>query len=247
MIIDAPQSCHLPQLKSLWREAFGDSEAFTELFFAKGFSRERCLAALEDGAVMGALYWFDCHPGLAYIYGVGVAKACRGKGVGAALMEAVHAHLQRKGYRGCILCPADGGLFAYYKKLGYTPCAPVQTLRCEAGVPVCLKKTDARDYARRRRALLPEGAAEQGREAVEFLSAYALFLRGEGFLACAVLDEGTVYGELLGDLSAAAGITAALGCRKGSFRTPGSAEPFAMFLPLQEGAVAPGYLGLALD
>ena len=247
MTIDTPAKCHLPRLKQLWQEAFGDSEAFTDLFFAHGFSPERCLAATEAGRVLGALYWFDCEPGLAYIYGVGVFEAARGRGVGVRLMQAVHEHLRKRNYKGCILCPADGGLFGYYEKLGYTPCAPVRTLRCRAGVPVAAERPDAGRYAALRREMLPKGAAVAGGEAIAFLSAYATLLAGDGFVANAVAEEDTAYGELLGDPAAAPGITAAMGCRRGVFRTPGDDEGFAMFLLLEEGVTPPVYLGIALD
>ena len=162
MTIDAPKENHLPQLKRLWQEAFGDSDAFTELFFTKGFSPLRCLAATEGEQVLGALYWFDYEPGLAYIYGVGVLAAARGKGVGIALMRKVHDHLQKSGYRGCGLCPADAGLFGYYDRLGYAPCAPVRTVKCRAGAPAKAEKLGACQYARLRRALLPRDAAVAG-------------------------------------------------------------------------------------
>ena len=247
MTIDAPGESHLPLLKRLWKEAFGDSDAFTELFFAKGFSPERCLTATEDGGVLGALYWFDYAPQLAYIYGVGVFAHARGRGVGTALMEAVHEHLQKRNYRGCILCPADRGLFAYYERLGYTPCAPVRTAECPAGAPVAVERPDTGRYAALRRELLPKGSAVAGRDAVAFLSAYATLLAGDGFVAAAVADGDTAYGELLGDLTAAPGIAAVMGCKKGVFRTPGGEEDFAMFLPLAAGVTPPTYLGIALD
>ena len=246
MTIDAPKPAQLPRLKQLWQEAFGDTEFFTELFFSKGFSSKRCLVATEED-VLGALYWFDCAPGLAYIYGVGVFRSSRGKGVGLALMEAAHSRLKKEGYSGCILCPADEALFHYYEKLGYTACAPVAELVCEAGEPTPLEKLTSEAYALRRSALLPANAAQQGREAVRFLGSYAGLYGGSDFLVAAVCDEGTAYGELLGNKAAAPGITAALGCQKGIFRMPGGAKPFAMFLPLKEGAAPPAYLGIALD
>ena len=245
MIIDAPKPHRLPLLKQLWQEAFGDSDAFTELFFSKGFSCERCLVA-EEESVLGALYWFDCAPGLAYIYGVGVFRSSRGKGVGLALMEAAHRRLQSEGYSGCILCPADEALFRYYEKLGYTACAPVAELVCEAGEPLSMEKLSCEAYACRRSALLPANAAQQGREAVRFLGSYAGLYGGSDFLVAAVCDEGTAYGELLGNKAAAPGITAALGCKKGIFRMPDGTKPFAMFLPLKEGAAPPAYLGMDL-
>ena len=53
--------------------------------------------------------------------------------------------------------------------------------------------------------------------------------------------------ELLGNAAEAPGILMALGLAYGRFRIPGGDEPFAMFLPLKEGASAPGYFGFAFD
>ena len=40
MIIDAPQKEHLNGLRNLWKEAFGDTEAFLDGFFENVFSAD---------------------------------------------------------------------------------------------------------------------------------------------------------------------------------------------------------------
>ena len=47
-------------LRSLWKEAFEDSDEFLDLFFSTAYSYERCLAAFIDDELAGALYIFDC-------------------------------------------------------------------------------------------------------------------------------------------------------------------------------------------
>jgi hypothetical protein len=79
------------------------------------------------------------------------------------------------------------------------------------------------------------------------LASQAEFFAGEGIWLAAVREETKVIGlELLGDETGAPGIVAALGCREGVFRMPGDG-PFAMYIPLTEGAAAPGHLGFAFD
>ena len=60
MTIDSPKIDQLPQLRALWKEAFGDTDAYLDSFFTLGFSPERCRCVTEDGQVSAALYWFDC-------------------------------------------------------------------------------------------------------------------------------------------------------------------------------------------
>ena len=81
MIIDYPAENAIPQLRGLWKEAFGDEDAFLDAFFATGFSPDRCRCVTVDGQLAAALYWFDCsweEKPLAYLYAVATGKAYRG-------------------------------------------------------------------------------------------------------------------------------------------------------------------------
>ena len=106
MKIDYPAQSQINDLRALWKQAFGDEDAFIDLFFNNGFSPDRCRCVTVDGKLAGALYWFDCsfqgHP-MAYLYGVATDKSFRGKGICRALTENAHAHLKYLGYDGAVL------------------------------------------------------------------------------------------------------------------------------------------------
>ena len=105
------------------------------------------------------------------------------------------------------------------------------------------------EFARLRRLSLPENSVIQEGEGLRFLDTQMQFYQGTDFLlAGRILEEDTFFGaELLGSVAAAPGILKALGCGQGTFRTPGTKTPFAMFLPLAAEAVMPAYFGFAFD
>lgn len=251
MHIDAPKKEQIPALRSLWTEAFGDTDPFLDAFFGTAFSPDRCLCLTEDGAVTAALYWFDCLTGgekTAYLYAVATAASRRGHGLGKALMESTHAHLAAHGYTCAVLVPGERSLFGFYEKFGYRPFGGVRSFSCPAAdqeIPLYEIGTD--EYAHLRRQMIPAGGILQEGENLAFLSAQASFYKGDGFLLAASKDGTVLRGiELLGDAGNASHIVRTLGCSTGIFRTPGE-EPFAMILPLTDGAVMPAYFGLAFD
>ena len=60
VIVDEPLESQIPQLRKLWKEAFGDSEEFLNIFYETGFHRSRCRCVTMEDKVVAALYWFDC-------------------------------------------------------------------------------------------------------------------------------------------------------------------------------------------
>ena len=60
MTIDLPAPDQIPQLRVLWQAAFGDTDAFLDIFFHRAFAPERSRCITQDGRVVAALYWFDC-------------------------------------------------------------------------------------------------------------------------------------------------------------------------------------------
>ena len=82
MFADYPQAEQLPALRQLWKQAFGDTDAFLDIFFSTAFSPERCRCVVTDGEVAAALYWFSCEADgqpLAYLYAVATAERFRGQ------------------------------------------------------------------------------------------------------------------------------------------------------------------------
>lgn len=245
MVIDCPKMEQIAGLRQLWKEAFGDTDAFLDCFFATAFAPERCVCATVDCEVAAAAYWFGCGE-YAYIYAVATAKKFRGQGICHALMGKIHQILTAKGYAGCILVPGEESLRQFYRGMGYENSGGVNELDCEAGTPLPVAKIDAAEFAALRRQYLPDGGVVQEGENLAFLSCWAEFYRGEDFLLTAVQEDDSLRGlELLGNAEAAPGILAALGAKSGTFLTPGD-TPFAMYLPLNE-KKAPAYFGFAFD
>lgn len=253
MNIKAPASSDIPALRKLWKEAFGDSDAFLDIFFSTAFAPKRCRFLSFGDEPVAVLYWFDCiHLGkpVAYFYAIATAKAYRGKGYCHQLMEAVHAELTRAGYLGTLLVPANSGLYELYQTLGYQTCCYIHEFSCEASSnKLSLRSISAMEYAQLRRLSLPSGGILQEHENIDFLSTQASFYSGDDFVLAAHIEDDHLFCiELLGNTSAACDILCSLGCRQGTFRTPGHSMPFAMYLDLSEDSFPlPSYFGLAFD
>lgn len=252
MKIDYPLPDQLPELRNLWKEAFGDSDAYLDLFFGTGYSPTRCRCATEDGHVAAVLYWLDMFcdgQKMAYIYAVATEKAYRGRGLCRMLMEDTHKVLRGRGYYGAVLSPGDAGLARMYGTMGYNHCGSIGQVRCQAGEKsVTMQRVSGEVYNARRNVLLPEGGLELGKAAAGFLAAQAELYVGENCTLAALRTKEGLFGiELLGDAKLAPGILKTLDCKTGIFRIPDDAQPFAMFCPLKNKAKIPRYLGVAFD
>ena len=252
MTIDRPLPEQIHPLRSLWKEAFGDTDVFLDVFFHRAFSASRCRCITEDNTVVAALYWFDCTwqgKRLAYLYAVATSKKHRGRGLCRTLMESTHEHLRQAGYEGSILAPQSAELFTMYGKFGYRTCSYVTEFTCSAsGTATSLQQADPISYATARRRLLPENSVLQEGVTLDFLSTYAQLYTGPKLALAAYPNEGKLaVCELLGDPQQAPQILAALGFAEGSFRIPGQGRPFTMYLPFTDDSAMPNYFGLILD
>lgn len=237
-------------LRQLWKEAFGDSDAFLDSFFRQGYNPRRSRCIRKDGTVAAALYWFDCSftgKKIAYLYAVATAVSHRGQGLCRKLMADTHELLKNQGYAGAILVPGEESLFRFYGAMGYQTIACAKHFHCTAAdfaTAVTVLDTDA--YAARRRQLLPEHSVLQEGENLAFLSEICGLYGGDGWVMAAAMDDFTFTAmEFLGNTAQIPGILTALGKNIGIFRAPGN-QPFAMYLPL-DGSTAPSYFGLPFD
>ena len=252
MTIDKPKNEHLIALRSLWKEAFGDTDEFIDAFIESAFSPDRCRCVFNGDSAVAALYWFDClyrEQRVAYLYAIATAKEYRGQGICSKLMKDTHSHLKALGYAGAILVPGSERLFEFYEKLGYKTCSSIGEVVCDASESgTDVRHIDAREYAALRRKLLPLGGVVQENENLDFLKMQASFFAGDDFLLAARGKGDTLYGvELLGDKKKAPAILQALGYKNGAFRVPAADKPFAMYIPLTDSDIAPSYFGLAFD
>lgn len=252
MRADYPQAYHVPMLRKLWKEAFGDSDLFLDAFFAKGFSPRRCRCITENGEVVSALYWFEVTYGTqryAYLYAVATAAAHRGRGLFSALLADTKQVLTEEGFDGILLVPETKALSRMYEKFGFSACTAVDIHDVSAGaMPVAVREIGADTFAALRRGLLPAGSVLQEGAVLDFIASQYHFWAGEGWLAVGqVYDGRLVCQEFLGDNQAIAGLVRALGAVQGTFRTPGGSQPFAWILPLRADCERPDYFALALD
>lgn len=253
MMIHNPLPHQIPDLKQLWKLAFGDTDVFIDAFFENGFAPDRCLCIPDETyGIAAALYWFDCSledRKIAYIYGVATHPARQGKGLCRQLMETARSHLSELGFSSILLVPQKEDLRGMYRKLGYRDCTCVSEFFCtDDPYSAPMHIIDAQEYAQLRRQHLPEGSVIQEGDNLRFLASYARFYKGMDFIMAAYTEDDSLFAmEYLGNRGSAAGILCSLGLSQGTFRTPGDKLPFAMFLALQEDAPEPGYFGFAFD
>ena len=252
MKIINPTQRHIPALRQLWKEAFGDNDAFLDLFFAHGFSPDRCRCVIWEDKVAAALYWFDISCAgrkMAYLYAVATDRGFRGRGLCRMLMTDTHRHLEALHYSAALLVPQNEALRAMYRKMGYRDGPGIREFTVKAAKqPIEARSLSAAEYAALRPKLLPENAALQEGASLEFLCALAEFYGGPDWLAV-VNKEGERLRcpEFLGDPGIAPGLVVALGCAEGHFRTPGNDKPFAQILPLEVNAPIPSHFGFPFD
>ena len=55
MTIDYPSAGQVPQLKALWKRAFGDGDEFLTPFFEIAYAPDRCRCATIEGNVAAML------------------------------------------------------------------------------------------------------------------------------------------------------------------------------------------------
>lgn len=247
----------LPQLRELWKEAFRDNDSFLDAFYSTAFDASRCRVAMVNDesthdSLAAVLYWFDVsveNQRMAYIYAVATAKEFRGNGACHTLLADTHEHLKRLGYAGAILVPGNEALIHLYEGCEYEICTKRSRIECSAeDMEITIREIEKEEYATLRRELLPKNSVIQEESNLAFLETQAKFYAGDNFLLAANIENENVYGiELLGDSALASGIVHALGCKDGTFFTPGKDEPFAMFHGLAEDAITPSYFGFAFD
>ncbi len=253
MNIKSPLDCQIPFLRQLWKDAFGDEDAFLDHFFTTAFAPERCRILSEGDTIVAALYWFDCQHDempIAYLYAISTASHKRGQGYCHMLMNDTHAFLAQTGYKGALLVPASPKLFDFYKDMGYETTCYIKEMTCPAKeAAIDLHPVTKEEYASLRRNYLPKGGVIQEKENLDFLQIEASFYAGEDYLLAARKEGDYLRGlELLGNPDIAPAIVHRLGFKKGTFRLPGNDIPFAMYLPLTQAPLSkPAYFGLPFD
>lgn len=139
MIRQASES-DLPQLISLWQEAFGDTEEEALFYFQHRHQHQNMLVFEMGSEISGMLSMLPVHLhspkqiiSARYVFAVATKKARRGQGISTRLLEAAHQKMQREGSSASILVPAESSLFEYYGKRGYQTGFQVDQVHLKAG------------------------------------------------------------------------------------------------------------------
>lgn len=246
MKIISPEKQHIPALRFLWQEAFGDTDDFLDNFFVTAFSPTRCFCIFSENKAIAALYWFDCEykgKPMAYLYAIATAKEYRGQGLCHKLMTYTHTYLEGEGYAGTILVPGEPSLFHFYRNMGYETCCHRKIIKCTAPyadtVPPGFSLTPITKevFASLRRDFLPANGIIQEGANIDFLATQCSFYVGadylltvEGCITDASFNRHTFPSspllglELLGNAAAAPQILQVLGYKEGLFHVPGDID-----------------------
>ncbi len=132
-------------LKRLWKEIFGDTDLYIDLFFEHKYLPENTFIIRKDGEIVSMLYFFPTSfrfinqsVSVAYICGVATRQEERGKGYSQAILKEAIKVIKKRSYQAAFLIPASESLFSFYQKAaGFQPCFRLEQqelLLCEQKV-----------------------------------------------------------------------------------------------------------------
>ncbi|MDR3252535.1 MAG: GNAT family N-acetyltransferase [Tannerella sp.] len=114
-------------LALLWKEIFGDADAFVNLFFSSMYKPANALIIRDRDTIVSALYILPYRVKIgvrtfpsAYICGVCTRPSERGKGYMKALMQAAMDEIRSKGYVLATLIPANERVRDFYRRISFT-------------------------------------------------------------------------------------------------------------------------------
>ena len=251
----------LPSLKSLWQQAFGDSDAEIDAFFSSVYPDAFGFCAEEDGAPVSMLYALpvtlahgEQSVKAAYLYAVATDEACRGRGICRALMAYAEQQLKKRYISCLLLVPADEQLAQYYEALGYTrqTGCTLRQLRVESprgrALPISVQ-----DYAGLRETLLFDTPhVRYPKMLLDYEAQRTVLYRlesgcGLGCAAVAKRDDLAIVEELLPDMRMLPALAAELGAAQYIVRTPGTDAMGCMAKWLDGPEMAPVYLAFPFD
>ena len=139
-----------PDVRGLWDIAFGEDADFNDWYFKNKFDTGNTLLSFCDGTlaamVQMPVYEIKGIGRLTYIYGAATRPDLRGRGIMTRLIEKSFALDKQNGMAGSMLIPADKGLFAFYKRLGYSEAFFVRNSIYTAA-PAEMRRADKSDTA----------------------------------------------------------------------------------------------------
>lgn len=151
----------IPALKSLWQEAFGDSQDYVDFYFSNRFQPQETLVLGQPADAMLTLLPAGWTAGgeempVRYVYAVATRRSARSKGLSTLLMSAADDWMKRSGIEAAFLVPAQKSLFGFYARQGFRRSVlMLDTLKLpksgKSGGNVLLTPCSLEDFCRLRR------------------------------------------------------------------------------------------------
>lgn len=237
------QEKYVPQLLSLWQEAFGEEKEEVLPFFREIFPLCRCFAAVEEETVCAVVYALpqvlragEKELPVAYFYAIATKKSHRGQGLASRLIAFAAEKMRAEGKAGILLVPANGGLFSFYEKLGFSVfcrrnCQEISRENSE------IQECDEEIYLRARESFLGDVPHNVPPKVV--LRHLRKYVWEGGCAAGEMTDKGFVFREALGDVSRLP--------RGGKALTKEPVTPYAMAMALSPDFPKEGYFAFAME
>lgn len=158
----------LKEQKALWKVAFGDDEAYIDLFYRTCAKPEDIMVLTEDGVLCSMLALLPLELSLpngetltsAYVYALATDPNARKQGYGRALLQYVELYLRERNVDCITVVPAEASLFKFFETVGFGECFANRKLELlESMVPPApagshLEEVDAAAYGELRERLL---------------------------------------------------------------------------------------------
>ena len=248
-ILPAAQN-DVPQLISLWMEAFGEEKEEVLPFFREIFPLCRPFCVKDGDTVCAMAYalpqtMHTPHGDLpmAYFYAVATKKEYRGKGLASKLLDGMAATLQKEGFAGVLLVPANLPLFEFYAKCGFAPFS-YRAFATVTASDAPAQELSAAEYAALRKTYLPGIHNVPPAAVLEHLRRFSF---PGGCAAAEKTERGIILREILGDIAQVGGVVAAMGEADAKVHLPTGETPYAVCRPLTEDFPKEGYFAFAME
>lgn len=122
-----PTDKHIPALKKLWVDVFGDAPKVVDNFFDKTAKPENVFCVFCDNEPVSVLYAIDSTIFLNgaeyksyYVYAVCTHSDYRGNNLSAEVFSLLEKAAKQRGVSYLFLVPAEKSLFGMYERLGFS-------------------------------------------------------------------------------------------------------------------------------
>lgn len=128
-MIQFADKAYRPQIRSMWKTCFEDTEEYMELYFSRVYQDENTLFCTSDKLAVASLQmlpysisFYGQNIPFAYIAGACTLPEHRKKGYMEKLLIKSFRVMEQRNIPLTILIPGEEWLYGFYEKYGYTQC-----------------------------------------------------------------------------------------------------------------------------